>query len=77
MSLHSDPRHHNIVAMDRCVERRARLYPNWQMELFGAYNIRAKLRDALEDAENENSIAALRRILAHLASGPLDTLGRT
>ncbi|QBM75806.1 blue light sensor protein [Sphingomonas sp. AAP5] len=77
VSLHSDPRHHDSVALDRCVERRARLYPNWQMELVGADNMPAVLRAALEDAENENSIAALRRILAHLASGPLDTLGRT
>ena len=77
VSLHSDPRHNDIVELDRCVEKRERLYPNWQMELVGADDIRTVLQDALEDAENENSIAALRRILAHLASGPLDTLGRT
>ncbi|QBM76573.1 BLUF domain-containing protein [Sphingomonas sp. AAP5] len=77
VSLHSDPRHNDIVELDRCVEKRERLYPNWQMELVGADDIRTVLQDALEDAEDENSIAALKRILAHLASGPLDTLGRT
>ena len=76
VSLHNDPRHHDIVALDRCVEKRERLYPNWQMELVGADDIRTVLQDALEDAEEENNIAALRRILVHLASGPLDTLGR-
>ena len=75
--LHSDPRHHDIVSLDRSVEKRERLYPNWQMELVGADDIRVVLQDALEAAEDENNIAALRRILAHLSSGPLDTLGRS
>ena len=73
-SLHGDPRHHDIVTLDRSVEKRARLYPNWEMELVGADDIRAVLQEALESAEDENNIAALRRILEHLDSGPLDTL---
>ena len=76
VSLHGDPRHHDIVALDRSVEKRERLYPNWQMELVGADDINVVLQDALEAAEDENNIAALRRILAHLSSGPLNTLGR-
>ena len=75
-SLHGDPRHHDIVPLDRSVEKRARLYPNWEMELVGADDIRAVLEDALESAEDENNIAALKRILAHLDSGPLDSIGR-
>ena len=73
-SLHGDPRHYDIVTLDRSVERRARLYPNWEMERVGADDIRAVLQEALESAKNENNIAALRRILEHLDSGPLDTL---
>ena len=76
-SLHGDPRHHDIVPLDRSVEKRARLYPNWEMELVGADDIRAVLEDALESAEDENNIAALKRILAHLDSGPLDSIGRS
>ncbi len=76
-SLHSDPRHYDIVSLDRSVEQRERIYPNWQMELVGADDILAVLQDALEAAEDENNIAALRRILAHVSSGPLDTLGRS
>jgi hypothetical protein len=76
-SLHGDPRHYDIVSLDRSVEKRERLYPNWQMELVGADDILAVLRDALEAAEDEKNIAALRRILAHVSSGPLDTLGRS
>lgn len=73
-SLHGDPRHYDIVTLDRSVEKRARLYPNWEMERVGADEIRAVLQEALESAKNENNIAALRRILEHLDSGPLDTL---
>lgn len=73
-SLHGDPRHYDIVTLDRSVEKRARLYPNWEMERVGANDIRAVLQEALGSAEDENNIAALRRILKHLDSGPLDTL---
>jgi len=73
-SLHGDPRHHDIVTLDRSVEKRARLYPNWEMELVGADDIRAVLQEALENAEDENNIEALRRILAHLDLAPLETL---
>ncbi len=75
-SLHGDPRHYDIVPLDRSVEKRERLYPNWEMELVGADDIRAVLQEALESAVDENNIAALRRILAHLDSGPLEILGR-
>jgi len=44
------------------------------MELVGADDIRAVLQEALETAEDENNIEALRRILAHLETGPLETL---
>ena len=73
-SLHGDPRHYDIVTLDRSVERRERLYPNWEMELVGTDDIRAVLQEALGSAEDENNIAALRRILEHLDSGLLDTL---
>lgn len=76
-SLHGDRRHHDIVPLDRSVERRERLYPNWEMERVGADDIRAVLEDALESAEDDRNIAALQRIIAHLDSGPLDTLGRS
>ena len=73
-SLHGDPRHYDIVTLDRSVEKRARLYPDWEMERVGADDIRAVLEEALGSAEDENNIAALKRILEHLASDPLDTL---
>ena len=76
-NLHSDTRHQDIVTLDRTVEKRERLYPHWEMERVEADDIRSVLRDALESAEDENNIAALRRILAHLDSGPLASVGRS
>jgi hypothetical protein len=75
-SLHSDPRHHDIVSLDQSEEKRERLYPNWQMERVDADDIREVLQDALETAEDENNIAALKRILDHLATRSLTSLGR-
>jgi hypothetical protein len=76
-NLHSDPRHYDVVPLDRSEEKRERLYPNWQMERVKAEDIRAVLLDALESAEDANNVAALRRILDHLASGPLESLVRS
>jgi hypothetical protein len=72
--LHGDPRHYDIVTLDRTVERRERLYPNWDMERVGADDIRAVLEEALGSAEDDNNVAALRRIIDHLDSGTLETL---
>ncbi|OZB41422.1 MAG: blue light sensor protein [Acidiphilium sp. 34-60-192] len=75
-SLHSDPRHYDIVSLEQSAEQRERLYPNWQMERVSAEDIHEVLQDALESAEDENNIAALKRILDHLATKSLDSLGR-
>ena len=74
-SLHGDPRHYDIVSLSQSEEECDRLYPNWQMEKVEAEDIRTVLQDALESAEDENNVASLKRILEHIASGPLETLG--
>lgn len=74
-SIHGDSRHHDIVELDRSVDKRERLYPAWEMERVEADDIHAVLQDALESTEDENNVAALRRILAHLGSAPLASLG--
>ena len=76
-NLHGDARHYDIVTLDQSEEKRERLYPNWQMERVDADDIREVLHDALDTAEDEGSIAALQRILAHLDTKSLDTLGRS
>lgn len=76
-SLHRDPRHYDVVSLDRSEEKRERLYPNWEMERVNVDDIRAVLQDALGSAEDKNSVAALRRILKHLDTGTLGSLGRS
>ena len=76
-SLHGDPRHYDIVSLDQSEEKRERLYPNWQMELVGADDIRDVLQDARDSAEDADNVAALTRILDHLATRSLDSLGRS
>ncbi len=76
-SLHRDPRHYDVVTLDQSEEKRERLYPDWDMEPVAADGIRAVLQDALDSAEDVKNVAALTRILAHLDSGPLHSLGHT
>ena len=73
--LHHDPRHHDIVSLSQSEEERERLYPNWTMERVEAEDIRAVLQDALDSAEDKNNATALERILGHLGSQPLLSLG--
>lgn len=75
-NLHGDSRHHDIVTLDRSVDKRERLYPHWEMEHVEADDIRSVLQEALDSAEDASNVAALKRILAHLDSGPLPEVGR-
>jgi hypothetical protein len=74
-NLHGDSRHYDIVSLSQSEEECGRVYPNWEMEKVEAEDIRTVLQDALETAEDENNVATLKRILEHIASGPLNTLG--
>ncbi len=74
-NLHGDPRHYDVVPLDLSEERRGRLYPNWEMERVEADDVRVVLQDALGSAEDENDVAALRRILQHLDAGQLKSPG--
>ena len=73
--LHGDPRHYDIVSLSQGEEECERLYPNWEMEKVEAEDIRTVLQEALESAEDENNVATLKRILAYLDLGPLDSRG--
>ncbi|UZK70915.1 hypothetical protein OKW76_07820 [Sphingomonas sp. S1-29] len=46
------------------------------MERIEADDSRTVLQDALEGADDDYNVAALRRIFEHLASGSLELLGR-
>jgi len=76
VSIHADSRHYDIVELDRSVDKRERLYADWNMERVEADDIRAVLQDALDSTEDEINVAALKRILDHLDSAPLASLGQ-
>lgn len=75
--LHGDSRHYDIVSLSQSEEERERLYPSWDMEKVEAEDIRLVLQEALDSAEDINNVAALKRILEQLDSGPLVSLGRS
>ncbi|WP_267427471.1 BLUF domain-containing protein [Methylobacterium sp. GC_Met_2] len=75
-SLHRDPRHYDLVALDQSEEERERLYPTWGLERVEADDLRVVLQDALDSTEDQNNAAALKRILLQPDSGPFHALGR-
>jgi hypothetical protein len=75
-SLSGDPRHFDVVPLDQSEERRERLYPDWEMEQIKAADLREVLQDALASTEDQSNVSALNRILAQLASAPLNNLAR-
>ncbi len=75
-NLCKDPRHESIVLLSEDEEIRDRLFPDWDMELVEAAQIRDVLQDALDSAEDESNSRALRRMLEQLDGGALHTLGQ-
>jgi hypothetical protein len=69
--LHSDPRHDSIIALDESEEVRERMFPDWAMELVDSSDIRAVLTDAVDNAENDVTAQALRRLLTMFDRGEL------
>ena len=63
----SDPRHETVVILSTSEEVRERIFPNWDMELVGQGDIREVLLDALEQANDAQSSAALQLLLERVA----------
>jgi hypothetical protein len=74
-TLKTDPRHESVVALSTTEEVRERLFPDWDMELVTATDIRDVLLDALGDAKDAQHAQALRLLLDQLESGQLSGLG--
>ena len=70
--LAADSRHDTIIALDASEEEvRERLFPEWDMELVNATDIREVLVNAIEDSCEGSNAAALQRLLGMLDSGEL------
>jgi hypothetical protein len=74
--LQTDTRHENIVPLSATEEVRERLFPDWDMELVTATDIRDVLLDALSEAKDEKNAKALGLLLEQLDSGQLSGLGK-
>jgi hypothetical protein len=68
--LQADARHDTLVVISESEECRERLFPAWDMELVDAEDIHDVLLDALDQAREPQSAAALRALLARV--GPDD-----
>ena len=62
--IETDNRHENMVILSSDEEVRERIFPNWDMELVSADDIREVLNDALRTARERSSIDALKLLLA-------------
>ena len=74
-NIKRDSRHNTVVALSESEEVRERLFPDWDMELVTTDDIRAVLEDALDTAEDENNVRALRRLLRQLDDAEFSGLG--
>lgn len=72
--LQEDPRHENVVLLSEGEEVRERLFPDWDMELVTAVDIRDVLLDALSTATDAKNAQALGGLLEELDSGRLTAL---
>ncbi len=57
--ISADPRHNSVVVLSQEDEVRDRLFPNWDMELVEAHDIRSVLQDAMQEASNPKQKKAL------------------
>lgn len=64
--LRSDTRHGQIIVLSEIEESSERLFPEWDMELVEAQDIRVVLVDALEEDHRPHDIEASRAMLAEI-----------
>jgi hypothetical protein len=74
-NIKRDTRHDTVVPLSESEEVRERMFPDWDMELVTTDEIRAVLEDAMDNAEDEKNVKALRRLLGQLDDGELSGLG--
>jgi hypothetical protein len=74
--IRADPRHSDFVPLSQTEEVRERLFPAWDMERVSSAELRDVLLDARGTVTDVRNADALARMLQHLDSGPLSTLGK-
>lgn len=64
--IEADRRHETMVVLSTGEEIRERVFPTWDMELVEAEDIQEVLQDALETAQDKESVDALHLLLEKL-----------
>ena len=75
-NLRNDPRHGSFVLLSEIEEVRERLFPDWDMELVTATDIRDVLLDAKGEAQDPKNAEALTQLLEQLDSDQLSELSQ-
>ena len=75
--INADPRHSSVVLLSEENEVRDRLFPDWDMELVEAEDIRDVLVDAEQQATDKKQKKILAQLLDELDTGSLGELSNT
>ena len=75
--INADPRHSSVVLLSEENEVRDRLFPDWDMELVEADDIRDVLVDAEQQATDKKQKKILAQLLDELDTGSLGELSNT
>ena len=69
--ISADPRHSNVVVLTQEDEIRERLFPNWDMELVEAADIKVVLEDAMSEASDPKQKKALSTMLQEVSGSSI------
>ena len=69
--ISADARHSDVVLLTKEDEFRERLFPNWDVELVGAEDIRAVLKDAMHEVSDSKHKNTLSNMLQEINKVPL------
>ena len=69
--ISADPRHSNVVVLTQEDEIRERLFPNWDMELVEAADIKVVLEDAMSEASDPKQKKALSKMLQEVSGSSI------
>ena len=72
--IETDRRHELMTVLSTDEEIRERIFPSWDMELVDPDHIQEVLRDALETARDDRSVAALQLLLQKVSQNTNTTL---
>jgi hypothetical protein len=65
-NIERDPRHRDVVILDRNLDEPERVFPQWEMEAVSPSEIEDVLADAVQSVQTSSNQASLQRLLHHV-----------